>query len=166
MDILKQYLPLCWFEQDPTQLPPSADFFRNNLIFYYFVELFMQMNMIEWHEAILEVTLETCFTLFFVAIVLALNHSFHNYVQVATSILVCENVIAIFGVPITVWLTVTEDAISYYIFAMLIIWDVALITFILKKMLSINLSASLAVSCIYFIITYGGAYGLTIVVFG
>lgn len=166
MEFLKQYLPICWFNQDPLDLPASTSFFKKNLVFYYFVELFMQMNMIEWHEALMEVTLETGFTLFFVALVLFLNKSFHNYVQVATAVLVCENIVAVLGVPTVVWLTVTENIVSYYFFGLLILWDIAIITYILKKMLAINFSASLAVSCVYFIVTYGGAYGLTVAVFG
>ena len=160
MDILKYYIPLCFFNDNPLKLPRSENFFRCNLIIYYFVELFMQANMIDPWEAFWEVNLETIFTLSFVAIMMILNRNYDRYLQVITAFLVCENVIAIFGIPVIIWLTVTDDLLSYITFSILIFWDFCLVTYIIKQVLNINLAASLAVSCIYFISTYGGAYSL------
>ncbi len=160
MDILKYYIPLCFFNDNPLKLPRSESFFRYNLIIYYFVELFMQVNMIEPWDAFWEVNIETVFTLVFVALMMLLNRNFHYYLQVVTAILVCENFIAIFGVPVMMWLTITDDFLSYVTFGILVFWDVCLVTYIIKQVLSINVPASLAVSCIYFICTYGGAYSL------
>ncbi|MDQ7091450.1 MAG: hypothetical protein Q9M50_12600 [Methylococcales bacterium] len=142
------------------KLPRSENFFRCNLIIYYFVELFMQANMIDPWEAFWEVNLETIFTLSFVAIMMMLNRNYDRYLQVITAFLVCENVIAIVGIPVMIWLTVTDDFLSYITFGILIFWDVCLVTYIIKQVLNINVAASLAVSCIYFIVTYGGAYSL------
>ncbi len=145
-------------------LPRSITFFRWNLFIYYLVELFLQTNMIDPWEAFVEVTLETILTLGFVALMMILNRNFQCYLQVATSVLVCENLIAVFAIPTMVWLTVTDDLLSYITFGALILWDVTLVTYIIKKVLNINTFASLAVSCIYFICTYGGAYGLMLMV--
>lgn len=164
MDILKQYIPLALLKGNPLELPASATFFKYNLVFYYIAELFMQANMIDPWEAFIEVTLETIFTLGFVALMMRLNHNYQSYLQVATAVLVCENIIAVLGIPVMVWLTVTDDLLSYISFGILIFWDVCLVTYIIKKVLRVNLAASLAVSCIYFICTYGGAYGLMLLV--
>jgi len=162
MEILKQYLPICWFKNNPLQLPSSLLFFKQNLAFYFIVEFFTQANMISPFEAFFEVTAETLFTLLFIFLVLTLNKTMHTYVQVASAVLVSENVVAIFGVPVIVWLTVTHDWLSYTVMALLIAWDFALITYIMKKVLAVDLLASLIVSFIYFIATYGAAYMLTI----
>lgn len=164
MDILRQYMPLCWWSNNPLDLPRSMTFFKWNLIIYYLVELFLQVNMIDPWEAFVEVTLETVLTLGFIALMMILNRNFHCYLQVATAVLVCENLIAVFAVPTMVWLTVTDDLLSYITFGCLVFWDITLVTYIIKKVLKINVLASLAVACIYFICTYGAAYGLMLVV--
>lgn len=161
LDLLKQYLPLCWFKNHPLQLPRSVPFFQQNLAFYFLVWVIVQANMISTLEAFVEMTLETALTLLFVAVVLSLNRTLHNYIQVATAVLLCENMVAIVGVPIIVWLTVTNSWISYIFLAALIFWDFALITYIMKKVLAIDIWASLVVSFLYLLTTYGAAYGLT-----
>lgn len=117
--------------------------------------------MIPVSEALVEVIADTCFTLLFVALVLSLNRTMHNYIRVATAILACENVVAIFGVPIIAWLTVTHDWLSYVFLAALLIWDFSLITYIMKKVLAIDIWASIVVAFFYFMLTYGAAYALT-----
>lgn len=162
MDILKSYLPLCWFKNHPLQLPSSSLFFKQNLFFYFVLEFLTQANMIPVSEALVEVIADTAFTLLFVVIVLSLNRTIHNYIQVATAVLFCENIVAIFGVPVIAWLTVTHEWPSYVILIGLVAWDFALITFIMKKVLTIDIFASLVVAFLYFMLTYGAAYGLTI----
>jgi hypothetical protein len=162
MDLLKHYFPLCWFKNHPLQLPSSVAFFQKNLIFYFLVEFFTQANMIPPFEAFTEVIADTALTLLFVAIILSLNHTLHNYIQVASAILVCENAVSILGVPVIVWLTVTHDWLSYTVLAILMIWDFSLITYIMKKVLAIDVFASVVVTFFYFITTYGAAYALTL----
>lgn len=161
LDMLRNYLPLCWFKNHPLQLPRSVPFFQQNLAFYFLVWVIVQANMISTLEAFVEMTLETILTVLFVAVILSLNRSMHNYIQVATAVLLCENVVAIFGVPIMVWLTVTNSWPSYVFMAILIAWDFALIAYIMKKVLAVDIWASLVVAVLYFVTTYGAAYSLT-----
>jgi hypothetical protein len=161
MDALKQYLPLCWFKNNPPDLIRSMAFFSQNLVFYYLVEYFLQTNMVDDPiEAFFEVSLETSLTLLFVGFILLFNKSLYDYIQVATALLFCENIVSIFSVPVIVWLTVSESTLSYYVFALLVFWDFALITYIFKRVLSINLIAGAALSLFYFMATYGAAFGL------
>jgi hypothetical protein len=164
MEILKQYIPLCWFKNNPLQLPSSVSFFQTNLFVYFVVEFFTQANMIPPLEAFFEVTAETLLTLLFVYIVLMLNRTMHNYMQVASAILISENIVAIFGVPVIVWLTISHHWLSYTLLIGLIFWDFALITYVMKKVLAVNLLASIIVSFFYFATTYGAAYLLTLVI--
>jgi len=165
MNLVKLYLPLCWLKLNPLDLPRSVDFFKQNLWFYFIVELFIQANMIDPSEAVFEVVIETGLTMSFVALILFLNKSTHLFVQIATAVLFCENVVAFFGVPVVIWLTVSESIFSYYLMGFLVIWDFILITYIIKSILSINLAASLTISFFYFIMTYLGAYGMTLLLF-
>jgi hypothetical protein len=165
MDNFKTYLPLCWMGIDPHDVPKSDAFLRQNMIFYFIVELFIQANMIDPWEALFEVIIETSLTLDFVATILLLNKTTHLYVQILTAVLFCENVIALFGVPVIIWLTVTDDMLSYILMGALVFWDYVLITFIVKKILSINVLASLVISFFYFMLTYAGAYSITVMLF-
>jgi hypothetical protein len=162
MDILKQYFPLCWFKTHPLQLPSSEAFFKQNLIFYFTVEFFTQANMIPVFEAFTEVIADTALTLLFVVIVLSLNRTMHTYIQVASAVLFCENMVAILGVPVIVWLTMTHDWLSYTFLVILLVWDMALISYLMKKVLSIDIFASVIVALLYFATTYGAAYALTL----
>jgi len=165
MNTFRLYLPLSWLKVNPLDLPKSVQFLKRNLWFYFIVELFIQANMIDPTEAFAEVIIETSFTLGFIGLILLLNKTLHLYVQIATAILFCENVIAFFGVPVIIWLTVSEHILSYYALGLLVIWDFSLVTFILKKALSINLFASLTISGFYFMMTYAGAYMMTLLLF-
>ncbi len=165
MENFKTYLPLSWLNANPLDLPKSMKFLEFNLMFYFVVELFIQANMIDPSEAFFEVVIETFLTIGFVALILFLNKTSYLFVTILTAVLFCENVIAFFGVPIVIWLTVTEDILSYYLMGFLILWDFVLITYIIKKILSINTAASIAISFFYFMMTYAGAYALTVSIF-
>ena len=166
MSHFKQYLPLCWFAENPLDLPASISFFKQNLFFYFGLELFTQINMIDAHEALLEVTIETSLTLLFVAIVLLLNKSFHAYIPIATAVLFTENIVAVFGLPTMIWLAMTEHELSYLTMFLLVVWDFALMAYIFQKCLGINLLAGWIVSIIYFFSTYGAAYSITFFILG
>jgi len=165
MNLVKIYFPLCFLKINPLDLPRSVAFFKQNLWFYFVLELFIQANMIDPYEAFFEVVIETSLTLCFVGLILFLNKSNHLYIQIATAVLFCENVIAFFGVPVVIWLTVSESILSYYLLGLLVLWDFILITYIIKQILSINMAASLAISFFYFLMTYFGAYAVTLLIF-
>lgn len=161
MDILKQYLSLCWLQNNPLTLPRSVSFLKQNLLFYFVVEFLMQTNMTDDPiDSFIEVTLETLLVLMFIGVLLFLNRTLYAYIQVATAVIFCANVVGLFIVPVVVWLTVSEDILSYYLFAILLLWNYILTTYIFKQVLAINIPASLVLSFFYFVITYFGAFGL------
>jgi hypothetical protein len=161
VDLIKQYLPLCWFKHNPLELTRSTSFFRQNLIFYYLVEYFMQANMTDDPiESFFEVSFETLLTLSFIGVLLFFNKTLYAFIQVSTALILCANVVSLFIVPVMIWLTVSDDPLSYYITFSLILWDYALVTYIIKKVVDINILASMALSFLYFVTTYFGAFGL------
>lgn len=161
MDILKQYLPLCWLRNNPLELPRSVYFFKQNLLFYFVVEYFMQANMTDDPlESFTEVSIETILTLIFIGVMLFFNRTLYAYVQVTTAIIFCANIIGLFIVPVVIWLTVSEEPLSYYFFGMLLFWDYAVVTHIIRQVLSINVFASMVLALLYFTATYFGAFAL------
>jgi len=161
MDILKQYLPLCWLRNNPLELPRSVYFFKQNLLFYFVSEYLMQTNMTDDPlESFTEVSIEIFLTLFFIGVMLFFNRTLYAYVQVATAIIFCANIIGLFVVPVLIWLTVSEVPLSYYFFALLLFWDYAVVTQIIRKVLSVNIFASLVLALFYFTATYFAAFAL------
>lgn len=121
----------------------------------------MQANMTDDPvEAFTEVGIATLLMLMFIGLILLLNKTLYAYIQVVTAILVCENVIAVFIVPVIIWLTVSEASTSYYLLTLLFLWNYAVITHILRQVLSINIPAGMALSLLYFITIYLGAFAL------
>ncbi len=160
-ELLTQYLPLCWFKQDPLKLTRSMSFFKTNLLIYFIVEYITQANMTDDpFESFVEVSIQILLTLFFIGFVLHLNKTLYAYIQVTSSILVCANIISIFVIPVLVWLTVDENILSYYSLSLLFVWEFTVISYILRKALTINSTAGLALSVVYFSITYLGAFAL------
>jgi hypothetical protein len=161
VDIIRQYLPLCWFRHNPLELTRSASFFRQNLIFYFLVQYFLQANMTDDpFESFYEVMLETALTLLFIGLMMFFNKTLYGFLQVATAMMLCANVVALFIIPVMIWVTVSEDPLSYYLLFALIFWDFALVTYIFKKVIEVNILASIILALLYFITTYLGAFGL------
>lgn len=161
MEVLKQYLPLCWLKNNPLELPRSLGFFKQNLLFYFVVAYFMQTNMTtDPLESFVEVSIETLLALTFIGVMLFFNRTLYAYIQVATAILLCANIVALPLIPVLIWLTVSEDILSYYFLGLLLLWEFVLVTNIIRRVLSINVVASLILSLVYFIVSYLGAFGL------
>ncbi|MDP1969671.1 MAG: hypothetical protein Q8K42_01900, partial [Methylobacter sp.] len=102
----------------------------------------------------------TLLTLMFIGVMLFLNRTLYAYVQVATAVIFCANIVALLIVPVLVWLTVSEDPLSYYFLALLLFWVYVVVAHIIKQVLSINLFAGLVLSLFYFTTTYFGAFAL------
>lgn len=136
-------------------------FFKQNLLFYSIVEYFMQANMTDDpFESFTEVSIQILLTLMFIGFILRLNKTLYAYVQVTTAILVCANIISLFVIPVLIWLTVSEALLSYYSLGLLFMWEFSVIAYIFRKIISINFAASLALSVLYFTVTYLGAFAI------
>lgn len=166
MELLKQYLPLCWFGVSPLELPRSTDFFKNNLIFNFLIFFFIHFNMTDEIESISEVFFETLLNLGFIYLTLCLNRSAHSFVQVASGIIFCENFIAITLIPIMFWATVAEDIWSYGALALALLWSWLMIGAIFKNTLTINKLAGLVMALFYLLFSFGGGFAINSLVTG
>lgn len=121
----------------------------------------MQANMTDDpFESFTEVSIQTLLTLMSIGFILRLNKTLYAYIQVTTAILVCANVVSLFVIPVLIWLTVSEDLLSYYSLGLLFMWEFTVIAYIFRKIMSINFAASLALSVLYFTVTYLGAFAI------
>ncbi len=119
----------------------------------------MQANMTDDpFESFVEVAIQTLLTLLFIGFILRLNKTLYAYLQVTTAILVCANIISFFVIPVLIWLTVSEALLSYYSLGILFLWELTVMAYIFRKILAINSAASIALSLLYFTVTYLGAF--------
>jgi hypothetical protein len=161
MDTFSEYLMLCWLSNDPLELPRSTGLFKKSLLIYFIICYFLQANMTDDPvESLYEVGIQVALMLAFIAGMLILNQSLYAYIQIATALLFTANFVALFIVPVMVWLTVSEDPYSYYLCFLLISWYYAIVAYIMKNTLVINVPASLVLALFYFIVTYLGAFAL------
>jgi fluoride ion exporter CrcB/FEX len=161
MEILREYIALCWLSNEPLELPRSVGLFRKNLLLYFVIGYLLQANMIDDpFESFYEITLQIILMLGFLALMLSLNKTLYVYVQIATAFILSANIISAFVIPVMVWLTVNEDIYSYYMMFLLIAWYFSIVTYIIKHTLVVNLLASMILALFYFIFTYLGAFAI------
>lgn len=161
MDTIREYLALCWLNNDPLELPRSVSLFKKNLLIYFVVGYLLQANMIDDPvESLYEISLQTVLMLAFIGIMLALNKTLYAYIQITTAFMFSANLISAFVIPVMVWLTVSEDIYSYYLFFLLLAWYYAIVTYIIKCTLLINVPASMVLALFYFIATFLSAFAL------
>jgi hypothetical protein len=161
MDILREYLALCWLNNDPMELPRSPGLFKKSLLIYFIVGYLLQANMIDDpFESFYEITIQILLMLAFLGALMILNKTLYVYVQITTAFLFTANIVSAFIVPVMVWLTVSEDIYSYYLFFILLAWYYAIVSYIIKHTMVINLAASMVLALLYFITTYLGAFAL------
>ena len=133
---------------------------KRNAAVYFGLLSFILINMSDDPEVLLEVVLEITLIMLFVAIALGLNGNSQHFVQVASSVMVCQNVIAVCLVPVMFWLTLSDSTASYVAMFALLFWDFLLLATIFRKVLAINIVAGWIISLLFFAWVYGGAFGI------
>lgn len=161
IDVVKKYLPICWFDANVLDLMKSTSFLKLNSVIFLVTQYFLQMNMTDDPvESFFEVSFELLLTFGFIGVMLFFDKMLHAYVQVTTAILFCTNTLSVVLLPVLIWLTVSDEPLSYYMICILSLWFYALITYIIKATLTIDIIASLSLSLLYFLVVYLGAVGL------
>jgi len=164
MEHLKQYISLCWFKGDLDEMPESIPLLKKALIFYVLGGVFVITNMTGFIEAIIEVFLEVFLIFAFVAIVLFFIKDMKQYWKVLTSFFICQDFISIFALPLLIWVTVTDDSWAYYSLAAVMLWGVAIITYINNQIVSLGSFPSFPLSLTFFLGVYGGGFILMLLV--
>ena len=166
MDIIGEYLALCWFDSSPLEMTRSTRFFKQNLLFHFVIVFFIQFNMTDDIESVTEVIFEIVLSLGFIGLILWFNDSMHAYVQVGSAVIFCQNVLALFLVPIMFWATVAENWPSYTVLILVLVWNWLATAIIFKKVLTVNILAGLIVSLFYLLTSFGGGFAINSFVSG
>lgn len=164
MSPLRQYLRLCWLKGDLVEMPESMPLFRNAIIFYFVVGILIQANISDPVEALFETSIQTVLNLVFIALLLCLKKSFKLYLKTATAFLVAADFIYVFGIPVMLWFTLVGDELVIYLFGLLLMWWLFIITYIIRHALSCSTLLSTMMALLYIMIVYVGTFALLVIV--
>ena len=162
MNLLIQYLSLCFFRNNPAELYPSRSFMWKTVAFYLISGMIVEGLISDPADGTLEVLLRTVMAFSSIATYLFIFKKWQYFDQLYIAIFVCENFIMTLA-------TVTEalyflmvmnhqeyaEEISIGIGALLVVWYIAIVSYILRQAFETKMSVSVILAISYFVLTYG-----------
>lgn len=164
MEILSQYLNLCRFKGNLVDKPRSIKFFQISLIINIVAGYFIEANITDFLDAFIQVALQTILVFVLVFILLFYIKSLNLFIQVVTAFLVCENVLYIIGVPLMVWVTMTDEIVVYFILAAVLFWGMLINAYIVRQLLFFSKGMCLFLSISYYLLVYIGAFMISSII--
>lgn len=158
MNLLIEYLQLCWFKNNPRNLLPTKRFFINNLFFYLVLGITVEANISDPADATLEITAETIVTLVLVFLFLAVKKELPLFKQLLTALIVGENFIFTLGIlteilDVVLYKTPYEDYPAY-IGGALGVWLVAIVAYIINQFFLYDKTTSVLLAIAYILLTF------------
>lgn len=161
MKLLIEYLALCWFKNDPTDLTPHRSFMVKVIIFYL-LSGFLVEGLIADVEGILEVLLRIIMAFSSIAVLLFIIKKRDYFNQLFTAIFVCENFIMTLAVAtealdhyMIMHHATYREEVSISLATFLVFWYLTIVAYILRKLFFFKISQSLMLAVGYFVLTYG-----------
>ncbi len=162
MNLLINYLSLCWFRNNPIELFPSRSFMWKAVIFYLVSGIIVEGLIADPADGTLEVSLRTIMAFSSIATYLFIFKKWEYFNQMFIAIFVCENFIMTLA-------TMTEglyfylvmkhyeyaEEVSIAIAVVLVLWYIAIVSYILRKSFLTKTSVSIILAFSYFVLTYG-----------
>lgn len=162
MNLLINYLSLCWFRNNPIELFPSRSFMWKAVIFYLVSGIIVEGLIADPADGTLEVTLRTIMAFSSIATYLFIFKKWEYFNQMFIAVFVCENFIMTLA-------TMTEglyfylvmkhyeyaEEVSIGIAVALVLWYIAIVSYILRKSFLTKMSVSVILAFSYFVLTYG-----------
>ena len=127
------------------------------------IAIFLQINIKGFIEALIEVGIEIILIVVFVAILVRFAKEKEQFWRTLTAYFVCQDFIFIFGVPILMWVTITDSAWAYYILAAVVLWMVAVFAHINNQLTDSGLFVSTLLSLAFFVSVYGVGFLILLV---
>lgn len=162
MSLLVNYLALCWFRNNPLELTPSKSFMWKTVVFYLVSGMIVEGLIADPADGSLEVLLRTIMAFSSITVLLLLLKKRQHFYQLFTAIFVCENFIMTLATcteALYFWMVMTHqensEEISIGIGAVLVLWYLAIVGYILRQSFAFDLAASLVLAVGYFVVTYG-----------
>ena len=160
MTQISRFITLCFFMKNHGELPQSRQLLSTSLITHFFLGLIILALTIDPVEASIQISAKLVFSLFFILAAVLLARKFSLLVPAITAIIMCENLIALIGLPVVFWMHMAEEKvfIPFYISVALVVWGLAVTGFILRQLFSIKLGSAVMVSTLYFLVADLGSF--------
>jgi hypothetical protein len=170
MNLLFQYLAICWFKNDPSELIPDKAFTKKVIIFYLISGSIVE-GLIAEYEGVMEVGLRFVMATASISALLLVMKQFHYFKQLLTAIFVCEDLI----VPLA---AITDGGLYHYMIVnhvtygemssvlvteivtgllafLYVVWYLLIVAYILRKFFQFDFWTSFILAFSYFVLTYG-----------
>lgn len=161
MSLLKNYLALCWFRNNPADLQPSTPFMWKTIAFYLISGMIVE-GLIADVEGVLEVWLRIIMAFSSLSVLLLILKKWQYFRQLFVAIFVCENFImtlAIAAEALNFVMTMNHFTYREYVdiglATFLAIWYLSIVSYILRQFFEFKMGLSFILAFSYFVLTYG-----------
>ncbi len=162
MTLLIEYLQLCWFVNNPTDLHPARAFFWKNVLFYVVSGIIVEANIGDFPEATLEVAMRTIVALILLSMQIISTRKSAVFYQLQTAVFICENFMMTLGIGVEIFDLFAQGTpyqeYPLYLGALLIVWYLAIISYIFKRVFAFHYAQCIGMAFVYFTLTYGGPF--------
>ncbi|MDP3876412.1 MAG: hypothetical protein Q8Q50_05475 [Methylobacter sp.] len=162
MSLLIKYLSLCWFRNNPADFVPTKSFMWKVVAFYLISGIIVEGLISDPADGTLEVLLRTIMAFSSISVFLLVIKKWQNFNQLFTAIFVGENFImtlAIAAEALDFMMVMNKEElreeISIGLGILLVIWYLAIVSYIFRQFFSYRMSASIILALGYFVLTYG-----------
>lgn len=160
MTQVSHFITLCFFLQKNQQMPQPRYLLSASLITHFFLGLMILALLVDPVEASIQISVKMLFSVFFVLTAVIFARKFKKFVPTVTAIIMCENLIAIIGLPLVIWMQFAEEMVflPFYLSLTLLLWGGAVAGFIFRQSFSMKTGTTLIVAFMYFMIANLGSY--------
>lgn len=162
MSLFIQYLQLCWFTNNPINLHPSRSFLWKCVLFYLASGIIVEANISDPADATLEVAMRTVVALSLLSALALITNKRPLFMQLLIAVFICENVMMTLGIGVEIYDAFVKgtpyEAYPTYLGVLLIVWYMAIISYIFRQVFSFKLGSSIVLAIFYFLLTYGGPF--------
>ncbi len=141
---------------------PSTSFLWKCVTFYLISGFIVEGLISDPADGSLEVSMRVIVALSLISLLLLLIKKWTLYKQLLTAIFMCENFIVTLGIGteiLDVYLHNTEyKEVPMYMGVALILWYLAIISYVLRRMFVFKKSVCFGLAFFYFVATYGGPF--------
>ena len=162
MKLLLQYLALCFFRNNPVNLVPSKSFMWKTVAFYLVSGCIVEGLIADPADGSIEVLLRTIMAFSTIATLLLVIKKSRFFSQLFTAIFVCENFIMTLAIAtesldhlMVMKHEVYREEISTALGVFLVVWYIAIVSYIFRKFFSYRISECVVFAFSYFVLTYG-----------
>jgi hypothetical protein len=162
MNLLLKYLALCFFINNPTDLVPPKSFMWKTVVFYLISGCIVEGLIADPADGSLEVMLRTIMAFSTITMLLLILKKRRYFYQLFTAIFVCENFIMTLAIAAETADHIMvmnheqyREEISTALGVFLVVWYIAIVSYIFRQFFSSRISESVIFAFSYFVLTYG-----------